>query len=228
MNIQDIHIKEKDFKIIIISDSHTNLSNIRKLKELYPDSQFISLGDLTFLHAKDGEQYNSHSIQYFIDNKIPALFGNHEQHILACYQADAGENLYSWHVIPRFDEHSSLVGQYNLSKEHINFLRKLPTGIKLILSNGQYYLLYHNLPRDLWGFKEKLTEKEFKEIYAIDEKFLGVISGHLHMNIVQEYPSIKAKRYVVGQLCGSNHHTGENNGKNYLILTEKGLEYKKV
>ena len=63
-------IQIKDYPIILISDTHTNTTNIRKLKEIYPKDLFISLGDFTFLFAKDGEPYNNLSIQYFIDNKI--------------------------------------------------------------------------------------------------------------------------------------------------------------
>lgn len=219
MNIQEIHITK--FPAVIFSDSHTNLSNISKLKELYPDSQFICLGDFTFLFAKQGEKFNEYSIQYFIDNKIPVCRGNHEDHIIS---------------IETGDSFIKIIGQaahnddYGLNNEQIEFLKNLPIGFRLILPDNSSYLLFHHAPKDLWGFydKCKLSEKEFKNKYPIDNNVRAVIHGHTHLNFIDEYPNIRTKRYSIGQLCDSNHHTGEKSGKNYLLLSEKGLEYKKI
>ncbi len=218
MNIQDIHIKEKDFKIIIISDSHTNLSNIRKLKELYPDSQFISLGDLTFLHAKDGEQYNSHSIQYFIDNKIPTLEGNHESFLISAEQNDGLET----------DRILGKAPEFNLSKEHLNYLKSLPRGFRLILPDGNNYYCFHNEPFNLWNFPDKISEEYFKSNYIFDDRTISVLCGHLHKNQADIFPNIKTTRTVIGQLCNRNHHNGKNNGGNYALLTEGGIELKTI
>src|ERR1041384_2475697 len=121
MNIQEIKVTK--FPVILFSDSHTNTRNVDKLKELYPGKPLISLGDLTFLFAKPGEKWNSKSIQYFIDNKIPCLLGNHEQYVL---------------------HESRFV--HDITTEQFKFLKSLPIGIKLVLPNNKHYLLFHHLP----------------------------------------------------------------------------------
>lgn len=227
MNIQEI--KLKDSFTVIFSDSHCNLKNIRLLQELYPNKLLLSLGDICQLFSKPGEPFNSLSIQFFINNKIPSLLSNHEQHILQCSIGDSFTK-----IMPKYSENcgSSIcdLDVYDLTQQEIDFLKNLPIGFKLILPNKKYYLLYHHAPKDLWGFNDqgKLTEKQFKDIYQFNEDCLGVIHGHTHRNFTEEYPNIKTKRFSIGQLCNSDHHTGKENGKNYLLLTENGLEYKKL
>jgi len=74
MDIQEIHIDR--WPVVVTTDSHTNISNLKKLKELYPTEIFISLGDFTFLFAKEGEKFNEYSIQYFIDSNIPVGYNS--------------------------------------------------------------------------------------------------------------------------------------------------------
>ena len=57
--IKEINIEK--FPVVIITDSHTNLANVRALRELYPDNKFICLGDITFLHSKPGEQLSANT-----------------------------------------------------------------------------------------------------------------------------------------------------------------------
>lgn len=216
MNIQEIQLKS--FPVILITDNHTNLSNIKKLKESYPNIPIISLGDFCFLFSKPGEKYNSLSIQYFIDNKIPVCRGNHEDFIIA---SERGNSF----VLDR------VMGQtydYDLTIQQLNYLEKLPIGFKLILPNNKNVLLFHNSSRDLWGFYDKLTQEEFLKHYPIDKDTLFVCRGHHHFNSVLDFPEVSCKLFTIGQLCGSNHHTGENSGNNYALLTENGVEFKKL
>lgn len=213
MNIQEIQIEK--FPVVIFTDSHTNLSNIRKLKELYSDNQFISLGDFTFLFAKKDDKYNSFSIQYFIDNKIPVLEGNHESYIVA---SENGDSFITQRIIGESVE-------FNLSKIHLKFLENLPRGFKLVLPNGFNYYCFHNAPKDLWSFTENITEIEFRNNYISNSLTLGVIQGHLHQNIINNF---SPKRFVIGQLCNSSHHLNDNKGGNYALLTEAGIEFKKL
>lgn len=101
MNIQEIQVTK--LPVVIITDTHTNITLIRKLREMYPDNQFICLGDITFLFAKAGDEFNKHSINYFMESNIPCLFGNHEEHIVACYDYDNGDTLYNWKSIPTLE-----------------------------------------------------------------------------------------------------------------------------
>lgn len=213
MKIEEYKIEK--FPVVIFTDSHTNLSNIKKLKELYPDNQFFSLGDFTYLFSKVGEKFNDCSIQYFIDNKIPALEGNHESFLVAAEENDEFGT-------------SMVLGNppdFNLSKEHLQYLKNLPRGFRLVLPNGYNYYCFHNEPFNLWNFPDKITEEYLKEKYDFDAFTIGIIQGHLHINHVDNF---NPKRIVIGQLCNNNHHTGENNGGNYALLTDKGIEFKKL
>ena len=64
----------------------------------------------------------------------------------------------------------------------------------------------------------------FKEIYKFDDKCIAVVHGHTHLNFTEEFSGIKTKRVSVGALCSSKKGDGES----YLLLTENGLEYKKI
>jgi predicted phosphodiesterase len=204
MNIKEINII--NFPVIIISDTHTNLANIRAVRSLYPNNQVICLGDITFLFAKPGGKFNSQSIQYFIDNKIPCLEGNHDQYVL---------------------NETKFI--HDVTTEQLKFLKKLPTGFKLILPDGRHYLLFHHLPNDIWGhkFKGDLSQGLFLDSYPIDEiKTIDVIHGHCHENFIEEYPYINQRRICVGQLCNKSHHNNGDSGGNYLLITDKGVEFK--
>jgi len=228
MNIQEIKVEK--FPVVIFTDSHTNIENIELVRGLYPNNDVISLGDFTFIFSKVGDKYNKHSINYFIKHKIPVLKGNHEEHILGCSTGDSFVK-----ILPQYQDGHSLIDLdiYDLSQQQIDFLRKLPIGFKLILPDNSNYYCFHNRPNDLWSFTEEaFTTDSFRKTYPFDNKTLGIIQGHNHRNfrvdyvLKPEYYSIS--RYSIGQLCNSNHHTGENNGRNYALLTEKGIEFKKL
>lgn len=218
MNLQEIKIDNWNNPIILFSDSHTNTRNIDKLRELYPKSLLLSLGDLTFLFSKKGEKWNEKSIQYFIDHKIPACVGNHESHLLSCSLGNSVTK-----VMQRFDESSSFVDEdiYDLTQQHIDYLKKLPIGFKLILPDGKNnYLLYHNAPNDLWGFREEsYKEYAFIKEYPVDNHTISCVRGHEHKSFTINFPNIKTKLTTIGRLSVD----GE-----YAIITEKGLEFKKL
>ena len=214
--MKDILIKE--FPLVIITDTHTNLANIRLLKERYPNSQFICLGDITFLFAKEGEEYNKHSIQYFIDSGIPCLEGNHDSHILSC---SVGNSLRPSKQLGDFGAgRLTDVDIYDLSQQHIDYLKNLPRGFKLILPDGNNYLCFHNRPNDLWSFTEEaFTKDSFIKTYPWDNKTKAVLIGHNHRNFVVNYDGISAKLICIGRLSKDG---------DYALLTENGIEFKKV
>lgn len=195
--IQEFKIDK--FPVVIFSDSHCNINNIKKLQELYPNNLLLCLGDITFLFSEFNDERNAISTRFFMHNKIPCLMGNHD----------------------------SVYNKYNLFQNEKDFLKNLPMGFKLILPNGKYYLLYHNEPGDLWTHYDYLNPNEFEDKYLIHENCLGIIQGHLHQNFVHEYKGIVTKRIGIGQLCNSNRHS-DNTGGNYALLTENGVEFKKI
>jgi len=110
-------IKIDKFPVVIFSDSHTNIVNIRRLQKLYPNSQLICLGDITFFPSTEGV-WNKKSIDFFINHKIPCLVGNHDHFIAHEFLNEA---------------------DWELEQYHVSFLRKLPLGFKLVLPDGSYY-----------------------------------------------------------------------------------------
>lgn len=223
MNIQEIQIKE--FPIIIFSDSHTNISNIRELQRLYPNKPLISLGDLTFLFSKPGETWNHKSIDFFAEHKIPCVVGNHDQHLLNC---STGNSLTK--ALNRFDEYSSFDADiYDLTQQHIDYLRKLPIGIKLILPNNKHYFLCHNKVRDLWGnIEESYKEFAFIKEFPINNDTIACLRGHEHREFIIDFPNVSTKLITIGHLCNGDHHNTENKGKKYAIITENGVEFKQL
>jgi hypothetical protein len=117
---------------------------------------------------------------------------------------------------------------YDITQQQRDYVTRLPMGIKLILPDGRNYLLFHNEPNDLWSFNREINQKQFLNKYPIDKKTRAVIKGHFHENIIVDFPEIPCKLITVGHLCNSDHHSGQNNGANYAILSENGIEFKKI
>lgn len=200
MTIQDIYIT--NFPLVILTDTHTNLVNLKKLQGLYSNAQFICLGDITSLWSK-AEKYNEHSIKYFRESNIPCLKGNHEEHIFQCQR---GGKQYLFRAIPSF-------GEYDISEESLKFIQNLPIGFKIHLPNGKHYLAFHNTPDDLWGFNDNISKEKFLNTYPINKNTIGVICGHHHKSFIKEFDDIEAKFIGVGAL----------KDKRYAILTDNGL-----
>ncbi len=161
LKIVDITVDK--FPLVIITDTHTNLVKVRAIRETYPNSQLICLGDITFLFEKFSPA-NSNSINYFIDNNIPCLKGNHEEAI----------------------EYDNL---YNISPEERNWISELPIGFRLILPNNTEYLCFHNKPKDLWSFYDGWSEREYLDTYPITDKTQAVLIGHHHRSWIKEFPN---------------------------------------
>jgi len=209
MKIEEIQVTR--FPLVIITDSHCHIKRISEIKSLYPHSQFICLGDLVDLFGEK-EAFNKHSIDYFIENKIPTLEGNHESFIKASYNKDTstlGHVLLNTNNPPKF----------NIEQTHVDYLNNLPRGFKLILPNGKHYICYHNEPNDLWSFNDPgMSPERFISTYSPTYGQLGVVHGHTHKAFVEEYSNTETKRYSVGAL----------KFKQYAILTEQGIQFKSL
>jgi len=209
MNIQEINVTS--YPIILVSDIHCDIDKMRKIKSLYPHNKILCLGDITDLYST-GNNSNQRTIQYFIDNDIPACSGNHEEHI---------SGVVNGNTVMFLDIHNSLdIDDYKLPKHQCKYLNELPRGIKLNVSNGKYYLLYHHLPKDVWGRKDKgtLSREEFISNFSITHDCIGVCHGHLHVPFIEEYNNLTTKRISIGALK-HNH---------YAIIDETGVKLKQL
>jgi len=200
--------------LIIFTDSHCNLANIKKLQQLYPVNQIISLGDFTNLWNKK-ELFNSYSIDYFIKNKIKSLCGNHESFIAFQDEVPTLKNV----IGGKFDNGANHSDIYNITTEQKEYLKSLPLSFEIDDLNGEKYLCFHNLPNCLWTFTEKMNDEEFVSSFDLKEndKNLTIISGHLHLNIIEEH-SNNNKRIIIGSLKDGD----------YAVIGEHGLEFKKL
>jgi hypothetical protein len=172
----------------------------------------ISLGDITDLFSEK-EAFNKHSINYFIENEIPCLEGNHESFIKACYTGDS-------FVLSNVLVNTQNTPDYRIDEKiHLEYLHSLPRGFKLILPNGENYLCFHITPTNLWSMVEKndLNTEQFVSTYPLDNNTVGVLHGHLHKSFVVEYEN-KVKRYSIGAL----------KYKQYVLLTEEGIQFKSL
>lgn len=149
----------KPFPIVIISDVHGEHENVSKILNLYSNNLIICLGDITDLFDKNKTNKNQETIDLFIKNKIPCVFGNHDLFV------------------------NSQPSTYNLSQEHIKYLSELPEYLEIKLLNGKIYRFTHYYYKDIWGFSLNEFSKYdyFKTIFELDKnQFNCLFIGHLH------------------------------------------------
>jgi len=213
MNIKELQIK---LPLIIITDVHCSHNKVSQLLSLYPNNQFVCLGDIIDLFNKNKNDSNHKTIDLFIEKKIPSIEGNHDSHVLSC---STGNTLRPTKLFGDFGGgHLTDIDEYDLGQRHIDFLNNLPRGLKLILPNGHYYYCFHNLPDDIWGMEDNITREKFIKSYPVNHFVDGILRGHHHKNKVFEFGGISTKLYSIGALKYGD----------YAILTEKGVEYKKL
>ncbi len=159
------------FPLVIITDVHTDLLNVYRIKQKYPELQIVCLGDICDLYKKDNS--NANIITYFNNTKIPCLRGNHDEYF-------ASTNMHGFHLNTYVDN--------------------MPIGFKLILPDGSNYLCFHNRPKDLWGFTDSLNKDEFFNTYPVDKDTKGVIIGHQHRNFMINYNNPECWLIGVGAL----------------------------
>ncbi len=109
----------------------------------------------------------------------------------------------------------------DITCEQTTYLKNLPRGFKLVLPDYTNYLCYHHRPTDIWGFPDRQpTQKEFLELYPqVNNQTNAVLKGHEHKNFVVDYPEIDTKLIGIGRLSVDG---------DYALLTENGIEYKKI
>jgi hypothetical protein len=208
MAIKILDIKVDKFPLIIISDVHNNLLNVHRILLKHKGDQVICLGDVVDLFNENKTDENQRTIDFFSESDIPCLLGNHEQQLLAC---ESGNSLLISSALHSPD--------YGLTQQHLNFLKSLPIGFKLILPDLINYYCFHNRPLDLWSFTVPPFDREqFRSSYPFDSYTQEIIIGHNHQNFLLSFPAILCKLRGIGAL-----KLGD-----YAVLTETGIEVKKL
>jgi len=208
MNYNIVEIKVDKFPVVLVTDSHCDLFNIQRLRQQYKDNLIICLGDIVDLFNENKDNKNQESIEYFIKNKILCLEGNHEQQLVAC---ESGNGLLARNIVGSAD--------YNLTQQHLDFLRGLPRGFKLILPDKKHYLCYHCKPKCLWSFVPDIyTCTDFIREFTFNSDTNAILIGHHHKVFSLDFPDISCKLIGIGALKFGQ----------YALLTENGIENKKL
>jgi len=164
-------IKITSLPVGIITDSHTDLTNLEKLKDKY--NQIICLGDFTSTRKPLGWE-NDKSITALRKSGIPCLRGNHEQCI---YNLKTSK--------------FPLPFTYDISEENLDFIGNLPIGFRLILPNQNNLLCFHNKPDELGGRGlSPITDLQLMKEYPIDVSTTAVITGHNHMAWLKQFVNL--------------------------------------
>ena len=184
------------YPILLISDVHCNLFNLRRLKMKYSSHTIVCLGDIVNLWDKNTTNENQEIVDFFIKNKIISIKGNHDDFVAA--------------DIPIYD----------ITNEMAHYLNNLPKSITLEFPDNKRYECYHYRPNDFWSLDNpsNLTYNQFCDIYGTDDTIEAILIGHLHAVYEVTYTNCKRKLIGIGSLKGDQ----------YAILTESGVEHKKL
>jgi predicted phosphodiesterase len=190
------YIKIDEYPLIIVTDIHSNLLNLMRIKQLYPNNNIICLGDIVNLWDKGMTDANLKITDYFIQNKIKCLQGNHDEWVAG------NKNL------------------YKITPEHEKYLGYLPILFVISLPDGKEYKCYHYRPRDFWSSEEpkNLSYLGFCEVYGSIDDNDGVIIGHLHKPFIINYPNARRKFMGVGSLKFGEYGVLTENGLEFKKL----------
>ena len=167
-----------NYPILLITDVHTNLHNLRRVLNKHPNHTVICLGDITNLWDKATTPANIETINYFIKRKLACLKGNHDEHV--------GGNPTT----------------YQLDDAACKYLENLPITITVETTDGKKYKLYHYRPNDFWSLEtsDKMTFDKFCSFYGSDADADAVVIGHLHSAYEIKFPNHKRQLIGIGAL----------------------------
>jgi UDP-2,3-diacylglucosamine pyrophosphatase LpxH len=166
------------FPIVIVSDIHNSLDNLIKVRELHKDCECVCLGDIVDLWDKNGNDNHKKILDYFIENKIPTILGNH-------------------------DEFMAANSKYKLSEKQDKYIQNLPFMFVLETLDKKTHKCYHYKPNDIWSMEDnsKIDFDKFCEWYGYDHTFVSnVIAGHTHKQFIKSFKETNCKYVGVGSL----------------------------
>lgn len=157
-------------RIAVISDIHANLEALKTVYEKIKDcDEIVCTGDLVGYGAEPEEV-----VRFIIDKKIKCVAGNHDK---AATGALSTEDFNEW-AAEAIEKTKKL-----LSTKSINFLKKLPTHIKI---------------KDLWFVHGCPPDSYEKYIFRMDEEELKRIMEELPARIAFVGHSHAPELYIIG------------------------------
>lgn len=178
------------YPVLLITDVHTNLFNLRRLLLQYPKHTVVCLGDIVNLWDKNTTNSNQEIVDFFIQKKIICIKGNHDEHV--------GANLPT----------------YGITNEMANYLNNLPRSITLELPDNKRYDCYHYRPNDYWSLNHpnSMTYDQFCAVYGDSINSDAILIGHLHMAYELTYQPYKGKLIGIGALKEDQYAILTENG----------------
>lgn len=157
----------KKMKIAVISDIHSNFFYFKNALAAFKNEAIqlvFCLGDLIGYYDSPNEV-----IDLCRANNIQSVKGNHEKYILGEITYDlAKEHLY------RIQRQSRII-----SKENLEYLRKLPDFIEVTLQDKKFYLT-HSLPNDCISYCYDICQLDKTFIVQYDYYCFG----HTHLPLM--------------------------------------------
>lgn len=192
--------KANSYNLGFVSDAHCRVHLLDKVREKHPEiEQWFFLGDLVDFQSPWCNA-NPDVQNWFTTNKDKFIFikGNHD-HVTANGMIKV-DHSFAW----------------ELAQFHKSVTIRLPDDTDLFLC--------HSKPRDFWSFIDAgvYTEREFVDDFngCIDnDTTRAVVIGHNHKQFTLEFPYIETSIWSVGSI--------KEDGS-YAVLTEKGIQYKRL
>lgn len=161
------------YPILLVSDSHADVSKIRKIKNNHPEiKNRVFLGDLfDFLCP-----FNNYAVGEWLKTEINDwiwVAGNHDI--------------------------ETIRGEHNIDRSHKYLVNKhFHISVRLNIEQDSY-LLCHSKPRDLWAFiNPGYTERELLEDFPDLDGVKYILSGHTHKETIYTFPESDCQIIQVG------------------------------
>lgn len=190
--------KAKSYNLGFVSDAHCKVCLLDKVQEKHPEIE-----QWFFL----GDLVDFQSPLYNLNPDTQAwFFKNRDRFIFIKGNHD--------HMVAK----ALIKVDYSFAWELAQFYKN----VTIRLPDNSELFLCHSKPRDFWSFiDQNYTEREFIDDFCefIDDATKAVIIGHNHKQFTLNFPQSITSIWSVGSV--------KDDGS-YAILTENGIQYKKL
>lgn len=130
-------------------------------------------------------------------------------------------NINEWYFITGNHDHTVCKEwwKYDIDEETFNLVAgRFQISYELVVGNAKYLLL-HSKPKSLWNFINPGYQfRELEEDFLNYEEYVKIIGGHVHREVVHNFVDADVEIVQIGAVRDNK----------YAILTEKGIEFKKL